>query len=126
MIEPKTIPVMLACNDRNGTLSKLTAVQVGHPNGIELEGDLESGEELDFLTARGIHCDDLLAINHGDDFHYIRGTHKRHVGNIHWDEIQMTPENAAKLTNYLMQKPHWNLMVAPAQLWDCVQRCRLS
>src|SRR5690606_18635962 len=75
---------------------------------------------------RGIHCDDLLAINHGDDFHYIRGTHKRHVGNIHWDEIQMTPENAAKLTNYLMQKPHWNLMVAPAKLWDCVQRCRLS
>lgn len=109
----KTITISLCCNDSQGDLESLHQVEVSDL--LKLHGDLfgGDGEKIRFAP-------DKSAVFINDNRYPIKG-YKPWVGNVCWDEVRMSLEEAARLLNHLRELPHWTAFEGVCELFQAFE-----
>lgn len=107
----KTITINLCCNDSQGDTEALHQVEIGEL--LHLHGDLFDGDDIHFEP-------DKSAVHINQVRYPIRG-YKPWVGNICWDAVVMTTEDAARLVNHLRELPHWSVFEGVCELFEAFQ-----
>jgi hypothetical protein len=112
------IPVHVAWNDDHGNPDTLMMVEFGDDCelcAIEtsvLDGDPVHVAECAFV----LFFDELWRERRfGKRFRFERRL--RHVGNIMWDTIYMTPEQCGRFAVHMQRQKHWSLNVAADEFW---------
>jgi hypothetical protein len=116
----KLIPVHVGWNDEEGETDCLTHVEFTNDcEFMALETNILDGDPIKFLgtdtflislTKRDSNADE------GERFKFEKL--EPHVGNIHWDMLYMTLEEAARFALFLQSQRHWSLNVASTEIFD--------
>ena len=112
----KTITIGLCCNDDRGCTDALYQVHI--EDLLHLEGDFEDGEEIRFDVPLDPNENATVHIN---QVCYPISRHSKWVGNMAWDAVVMTTEDAARLVNHLRELPHWSVLEGVCELFEAFE-----
>lgn len=109
----------VAWNETNGEPDRLTAIEFGDDCEI-------CAVETDVLDGDPIHvADDAFVVFESEQHREKRIGHRfrfrqrfRHVGNVMWDLLLMTPEEFGRFAEYIQRQRHWSLNVADQSIWN--------
>lgn len=113
----KTVSVHLCVNDYHGEFTGcLEAVDV-YDKGIdsltEMQGPLIEDEGGEYGSTRI----DFFKVSHevkiqDRTYTHLPHTHRNHVGNIHWDSVEMEETEAKRLVSDLLAEGGWSVEVS--------------
>lgn len=105
---PKPICIMVCCNDDRGNFQGWADfIEVGDEDGLRLQGGRIT---FNYYPATKKARFGRLLLN-------ALG-HRTWCGNWCWDAVSLSPEDAAKLLNYLVTKADWHCEEGLAEVYD--------
>jgi len=116
-----TIPVHVCWNSRRGYTCRLVAVEFTLDcETCAVETDPTSGDQVQVMyksdDGRHQSQEGQFALDGDWLFSFVR--HSRYVGNIMWDVIWMTKDEAGRFAEYLQKQRHWHCNCAATEIFD--------
>jgi hypothetical protein len=116
----KLIPVHVAWNDSTGETEWLMQVEfTSDCNFLTLETDSLDGDPIKLLGRDSFRISLTAAdrdADKGESFAFVKL--QPHVGNIMWDMLWMTPEEAGRFAVFLQGQKHWTLVVSSFEIFN--------
>jgi len=109
----------VAWNDAHGEPNRMTALEFGNDCEVcAVETDVLDGDPVHVANHTFVVFQSLEHREKRIGHRFAFRERSRHVGNVMWDSLLMTPQQFGRFAEYIQRQRHWSLNVAAQEIWN--------